>query len=91
MTNPPLITVLLKDDSSRGEFGKQRGNGARPRPTLEILWTNSNVLRILGGPGRNLPGARMSDSVTFLQQYKVVMMHIYHDFQLKLYALENLP
>ena len=21
-----------------------RGNGARPRPTLEILWTNSNVL-----------------------------------------------
>ena len=96
-----------------------RGNGARPRPTLEILWTNSNVLmyyprhslrfipdtyftvfgiggttlcrgmkvrrwltggvnhvigtgrkacvrygpRILGGPGRNRPGLRMSDSV----------------------------
>ena len=29
------------------------GNGARPRLTLEILWDNSNVLRILGGPGRN--------------------------------------
>ena len=28
-------------------------NGARPQRSLEILWTTSNVLRILGGPGRN--------------------------------------
>ena len=34
-------------------MGISRRNGARPRLTLEILWTNSNVLRILGGPGRN--------------------------------------
>ena len=34
-------------------MGISRGNGATPRLTLEILWTNSNVLRILGGPGRN--------------------------------------
>jgi len=36
-------------------------NGARPQRLLEILWTNSNVLRILGGPGRNRPGLKMSN------------------------------
>jgi len=45
--------VVLNDIPSQREVGKPRANGARPRLTLEILWTNSNVLRILGGPGRN--------------------------------------
>ncbi len=40
-------------------MGTSRRNGARPRLTLEILWTNSRVRRILGGPGRNRPGPRM--------------------------------
>ncbi len=34
-------------------MGISWGNGDKPRLTLEILWTTSNVLRILGGPGRN--------------------------------------
>ena len=48
--------------NGRFNMGISRRNGARPRLTLEILWTNSNVLRILGGPGRNRPGLGMSNS-----------------------------
>jgi hypothetical protein len=32
-----------------------RGNSARPQKKLETLWNASNVLRILGDPGRNWP------------------------------------
>ncbi len=44
-------------------MGISRRNGAKPRPTLEILWTTSNVLRILGGPGRNRPELKMSNAI----------------------------
>ena len=44
-------------------MGISRRNGAKQRPTLEILWTNSNVLRILGGPGRNRTRAEDAQSL----------------------------
>jgi hypothetical protein len=47
-------------------MGISRGNGARPRLTLEIRWATSRVLRILGGPGRNRPGPRMADPISSL-------------------------
>ena len=39
--------------NERFNMGISRRNRARPRLRLGILWTTSNALRILGGPGRN--------------------------------------
>ena len=58
MTNPLVHNCPLK---GRFNMGISWGNGDKPRLTLEILWTTSNVLRILGGPGQNQPGTRMPD------------------------------
>jgi len=64
MTNPIVHNRPLK---GRFNMGISWRNGARPRLTLEILWTTSNVRRILGGPGRNRPGPRMKPP--FLLEY----------------------
>jgi len=58
LTDTGITNPLVHNCPFKGRFnmGISRGNGDKPRPTLEILWTTSRVLRILGGPGRNRPG-----------------------------------
>ena len=63
LTDTGITNLLVHNCPLKGRFDMwiSKGNGARPRITLEILWTNSNVLRILSGPGRNRPGLGMCD------------------------------
>ena len=62
-TGMPNWLVVLNDTPSQGEGWKAYGNGARPRLTLEILWTTSNVLSFFVALIGIDPGPRISDPI----------------------------